>query len=471
MAYVSSNPDDETLDEGGPLVPGGAPTPSAPTTGATGQAAGQKPKTSGRFADLGEYLRVNAPQQFGSQLAGKIGQDVDAAGNQLGQASNEFKSRADAGTVKDDQGLIGQVGTNPEGIDVGAYSKLKDASYGGPTNFSSSSDLYNQTTGQANAAESKANASKTEGGRFALLDSYYGKPQYSQGQKSLDNLLVQNDPNSQQAFKQIQDNARALQSNVAQTGNQLSAYGNQAKAATEATKNSARSALGIDDAGTATGTGALGDLKASVGNKLNAKQAEADRIASLAGNPDSLGQISPDLAAYLNSIGTSYGVDPRKYLSETAKESLTDRGVASQPDLARMKALTQLAGLDNSYDAEGAGQYADSPLYKFDKDNYADSVANAHRGYDTESSEYKNATGWLDNMIEHLKANPNGGQIASNATLPPGVTAFTGSNADALKNYAAQKAKIASDWDKLRGRYGFPSGGTIATGGITGGLR
>src|SRR4051812_34412162 len=272
MAYVSSNPDDETLDEGGPLVPGGAPTPSAPTTGATGQAAGQKPKTSGRFADLGEYLRVNAPQQFGSQLAGKIGQDVDAAGNQLGQASNEFKSRADAGTVKDDQGLIGQVGTNPEGIDVGAYSKLKDASYGGPTNFSSSSDLYNQTTGQANAAESKANASKTEGGRFALLDSYYGKPQYSQGQKSLDNLLVQNDPNSQQAFKQIQDNARALQSNVAQTGNQLSAYGNQAKATTEATKNSARSALGIDDAGTATGTGAIGDLNTQINNNFSNRQ-------------------------------------------------------------------------------------------------------------------------------------------------------------------------------------------------------
>jgi hypothetical protein len=466
MAFVT-DPQDDELDSSGPLVPGGAPAPTAPSTGGAAKPTSQ-PKGSGRFADLGEYLRVNQPQQFGQQLASKVGSDVDGAQNALGSAANEFKSRADQSTIQDSQGLIGQVGTNPENIDQTAFSGLRDAEYRGPTTFQSASDLYNQTAGAANAAAGKAQASKSEGGRFALLDNYYGRPQYSQGQRTLDNLLVQNDPNSQQAFKQIQDNAKNLQANVAQTGNELGAYGTQAKAATESTRKSARDALGLDNAGNLTGQGAVGEAQSGVNSRLSEYQQRAQEIQK-ARDEGRYSDISPEMASILQQIGTPYGVNAGQYLSSTNPTELTAAGVTSGDEQARLRALYNLSGIDNPYDTTDAGSMYDKPLYGFKDQDYRDKVSGNKRAFET-------ALAPLQEQKTQTQTNISGvqsildrfGNIMTSYKGPDG-RAVRGRASDLMADLRRQATDIDKQTSNLYGQYGLDYGTPAVGGGVVGG--
>lgn len=366
MAYIDSSLLEDDNAEA-PATGGGAPSGfgAAPSSSVQGAANPSKQKTPNNFADLSEYLRVNEPQQFGTQVAGKIGEDVNKAQQSLNNAEGQFKERADSATVQDNQNLINQVGTAPESVDKAAFTGLRDATYKGPENFTDTQDLYNQATGSAKAAAGKANASKTEGGRFALLDSYFGKPSYSQGQKTLDNLLIQNDDNSKQAFSQMQQNAQNLQGQVAQTGQELGQYGSEAKAKTAATRQAARGALGIDDSGNLlAGQGAIGGLQNQVQDQYQAalaKQQADDAAIRNAFATKDFSKLTPEQAAVLNGANyqsdSYYRVDPTKYLSDA---QLTQQNVATPEQQARYAALANLADVNNDFlpVTDDLGKYA-----------------------------------------------------------------------------------------------------------------
>lgn len=404
MAYVDQDLEEE-LEGGGSVVPGGGVSNNAPTASAApAPGAGPKQKTPGRFADLGEYLRVNQPQQFGEQLAGKVGADIDKGQQALAGAQDEFRSRADASTIRDTQGLIDQVGSSPETVDADAFAHLRDASYSGPAKLTDTADLYNKVQGAAGSAVGKAGAAKTEGGRFALLDSYFGKPSYSQGQKSLDNLLVQNDPNSKQAFDQMQQNAQGLQANVNQAGVDLGNYGAGAKAATEGTRSSARGALGIDDAGNLSSGGAFGELLSQLDQNVEARrQAAQDQYGefgvlqnanNLSGvdqalldrlglNPAEYGGFQMDMPSFMKGVdrnvigqqfsfgrdGAILGANPYQFVSQVAPDAINRGSVANADQVARLAALQKLAGMEGSVvdNIDQAGTYTDSPLTNFNK--------------------------------------------------------------------------------------------------------
>lgn len=410
MAYVSEESlEQEESQTGAPLIPGGgAGGGPANAAGAAAASAGGKKKTPGRFADLGEYLRVNEGQQFGQKLAGKIGEDVDKGASTLASAQDEFKTRADSATVRDDQNLVSQVGTRPEDIDVDSYARLRDASYTGPKSLVDAQDLSGQVQGAAVGAVNKANATKTEGGRFALLDNYFGKPQYGQGQKSLDNLLVQNDKGSQQAFDQMRQNAKALEQNVGQAGVDLGNYGAQAAGTTQATRASARGALGIDDAGNyVEGQGALGQQFGELDSSVAARRKQAAdeyaaQQAALAGkrgtneldpelaqkygltgyggntiqkplflnNPNSYSAIQQQLN--LSKADQFYGEDASNYLNRVADEDLNRGTVATQDQAARLRTLQKLSGMDTDLvgNLDQAGTYDDEDLLSFNKQGF-----------------------------------------------------------------------------------------------------
>jgi len=392
MAYTDESLLEDQNDTANATVSGGAPI--ANTSGpATATAASQKSKTPTNFANLSEYLRVNKPQEFGSQVAGKIGEDVNQAQNTLANSESQFKERADANTVTDKNNLIGQVGTAPEGIDKAAFTGLRDAEYKGPANFSDTQDLYNQTTGQAGAAAGKANASKTEGGRFALLDNYFGKPSYSQGQKSLDNLLIQNDDNSKQAFSQMQQNATALQSKVGQTTQQLGEYGNTAKQKTVDTRAAARGALGIDDAGNLVeGTGAIGGTQKDIADQFasrKAAQAADDTAIRQALTSGDYSKLTPAQLAVVGQQAQNgegnYGVDATKYLS---KAELTAQNTQSPEQQRRLAALGSLAGMDDlgapMGDGSDVGKYATDTGVGLNFDALTNAISGQKQAYQTE---------------------------------------------------------------------------------------
>lgn len=400
MAYVQNSDleDEQEQGNGGPVTPGSGTASNAPIDGnqqAQAPAAGQK-KMPGRFADLGEYLRVNQGQNFGGQVAGKIGQDINQGQQSLLGAQEQFKQRADANTVKDTNNLIGQVATNPEGIDVNEYAKLRDAQYKGPAALSDTQDLYNQVQGAAGSAVGKANASKTEGGRFALLDSYYGKPSYSQGQKSLDNLLVQNDKNSQQAFDQMRSNANQLQQNVNNAGVELGNYGAQARGQTEAVANQAKNAV----------TGELGNTKNQINQNYQdvlANQGNQYNLLNQALQSRDISGLSDEQKNLLNfgDLDAYYGVDPSQYLS---KGQVTETGAMTPEQLTRYRALEKLAGSQDVYSGQQAGGLG--PLLGFDSDVFKNLVGGQKAAYEQAltkgSSSVSGDTDRLNNYLAQL---------------------------------------------------------------------
>ncbi len=273
------------------------------------------------------------------------------------------------------------MGSNPQDINVDEFSKLRDAEYKGPNSLSDTADLYNQVQGSAGSAVGKANASKTEGGRFALLDNYFGKPSYSQGQKSLDNLLVQNDPNSQQAFDQMRTNANALQNNVNQAGVDLGNYGVQGKAQTEQTKNAARSAIGIDEAGNQVEGGALSGAKTGLQSayeqRLAQQKAQEDAYRAALSQRDFAGTQGLGL----ENNGPLYNLDLGNYL--TKPNDLNVQTAASPEQAQRLKALSALAGQQNDLitDESLVGKYDTEPVVGFDKDAFSRAIEQATSGY------------------------------------------------------------------------------------------
>lgn len=365
-----------------PVTGGGGPAPAA----GAGAAGGGAPK---QFADLGEYLRVNQPQEFGQQLAGKIGQDIDQGQQTLQDASNQFGERVDAATIRDNQGLIDQVSTAPELIDPDQFATLRDAQYQGPRSLAETPDLYNQVQGASGSAVGKAQASGSEAGRFALLDNYFGRPEYSQGQKSLDNLLVQADPNSQQAFDQMRANAKQLQDSTNQAGVDLNARAGQARQQTQDTRQAARGALGIDDVGQLTGSGAIQSSLAPVDERLTQQQQRLSQIQDIMGqygDSTAASQLTPEMLellgidpAQFNEI--KFGGDGGRWLPfsvaqgefaaplssfvDTASEDSLNRASVSSPEeAARLNALASLAGMDPSgiIGAGDAGSMYEQPL-------------------------------------------------------------------------------------------------------------
>lgn len=413
MAYVDTSAledEQQKNDPSGVVTGAGAPAaPAAPAGGgASGSSSTQSKTPANNFADLSQYLKINAPQEFGSTLAGKVGDDINSGETTLSDAQTQFKNRADASTIRDDQGLTNQLSQSPESVDPNAFATIRDAAYKGPTSLSDASDLNSQVTGAASSAVGKANASKTEGGRFALLDNYFGKPSYSSGQKSLDNLLVQDDPNSQQAFDQMRQNAQQLQSNVNQAGVDLGNYGAAAKGTTLSTRANARNALGIDDAGNyVDGLGALGSSVGQLNAQATARQKQAaDEYAAATAatqGKTQLSQIDPALAQKYGITATSagsismptflrnpdfnyitdpqlglnasglWGVDPSKDITRVADSDLNAGAVATPAQATRLKALQNLGGLSTDLVSNlgASGTYDTEPVTAFNSADFA----------------------------------------------------------------------------------------------------
>lgn len=408
-------------------------------------------KGSGQFADLSNYLRINQPQNFGTQLAGKVGSDIQNEGNAIDQTGQEFKSRADQATVQANPDLVARA-TGDQAADfaadkanVDAFQKQMKASYAGPTSFSDASDLFNTATGAAQTATQKADAGQSESGRFALLNDYFGNPTYTQGQKSLDNLLVQNDPNAQQAFDQMKQNAQGVADKEKTVESSSNAYGSAARGTTEATSNAARAALGVDASGNvltdASGNplnqGAIGTLENTLQNSATSAQAAYDKatqdIQAAVASKD-LSKLTPEEKQMLGLELPQdlYKVDPSNYLSFTPKTDINVSTEASKADAARLDALLKLGGLQNSFLDDSVAGTAPTSFAKFDQTGFNNAIGDQQAQY----------TG---------QANPILSNIQSLATSPLVLTDSGNPLQDRLNQISDQYNKL----NAVRAQYGL----------------
>lgn len=373
---------------------------------------GSKGTNSGSFTNLQQYLDKNSSLNFGGQLAGKVDEVVTGAQDAQKDTDSQFKSQVDSSTVKKDDNVIKSLNEDPINTDYDAFVKMRDAKYSGPNSIVDT-DLYQPLYDKTQKAVSSAEATKSEGGRKALLDENYGAAKgrydYTSGQKKLDNLLIQNDPNSRQAFADVQDKASAVNQNLSALQQQLDAYANQGKQATTDTRSAARGAVGIDDAGNLTGQGAIGGLQGILSQTAQQKQAQqAQDYAAYQAALKARDYASSGAKLGIDqNTGPLYNLDLGSYLSRA--NDVNANTVASQQQAAQLQALAKLAGAQQLGDASVAGKYSDSnaPLVTFDKDSFSGALSNAKGNFDSNLSSQNAALGGYQNELRELikKAN------------------------------------------------------------------
>ena len=413
------------------------------------QNSGTAGTSSGAFTNLQSYLDANKSLNQGAKFAGKVGENVAGAQKAQSEAETGFKQDVDTGSVQKNDALIEAARKTPQQVvaDQSKFSdflKQRDASYAGPRNLVDQGERYQNVSSATDTASERAELTKDEAGRKTLLDTYYGsgngRYDYTPGQKNLDNLLIQNDPTSREALSKVQSDAAATKQRFGTLKDELASYAGTAATNTAAARAGARGALGIDDSGNVLAfdnirgnAGALQDAVEVVDERLAQRQAALAKEQELLGfgNNQSLSQFTPEQIArmgidpeqfkgvsqvplwravggergesrtyspnddyaknfrgYQVDPGYLYGVDPRQYAKLTDPSALNRSSVANTEELAQLQALSQLAGVDQSWitDPSVVGSQFDQGLSDYDRAKLTSDVADKRNAFSSELS-------------------------------------------------------------------------------------
>lgn len=192
--------------------------------GSQAAARGTSPGGS-KFFNIQNYLNANKPgsQQLESGLESKVTGEADKVRAGIQQAQQQFGQQAGAEQQRLQQGqqLTGNLfGAQPTQditkltpdqqqqminlrTGTGAYQQLGDQSQQQLGQLQNQQQQLGQSAAQAN----------TEAGRFQMLGNTFGRPGYAQGQRRLDQLLLQTDPG---LLKKLQTNATGAATGVGQ---------------------------------------------------------------------------------------------------------------------------------------------------------------------------------------------------------------------------------------------------------------
>lgn len=333
-----------------PLTAASAGSPvGGPMTQAAAPAA---PQGSGRFINLQKYIQANAPksqeQSLGGQIAQKFGQQVGQVGQKIGQAQQQFQT----GIAPEQQRLAGAksniqqtlaAATSPSNLTPEQIQQFQAFSQGqarGPQEMQGLQQLRSDVAQVGRTA----GLAQSEPGRFQLLRNYFGTPTYSTGQQRLDQLLLQSQPSGLQNLRsQAQGANQALGSAQQQTSQTLGELARQRAEAQTAAQT------GVTDAQTAEQgaitseaerlTGQRNQLATKLSQLLNGRGGTGFRQDEL-----SLLGLNP---ADIEGINIS-GVDLSSF-TPNSPQAITAGQVATPEQRARLEALSQLAGTDQTF--------------------------------------------------------------------------------------------------------------------------
>lgn len=306
----------------------------------------QGPTSSGRFVNLQNYLTANSNSDLGQNLTNKILDQSSSVKNKVNEEQKSFNTQAQDSLTQARSGNTTISGITPTttakdlekiSTDTTAIA-ARDAEYKGPSSLDEQGAIKNQVEGFTDLA----NQTKTEKGRFNLLGNMFAKQGYSQGQKNLDNLILQGDTTSKNALVGTQRAANDLQNTYNQN---LSDSKKQALQLTEEAQNIRKNVSDVLNK-TVQGVGSSIDLAydKALGEKSSLE--DAFKAGKLIDTPE-LYEANKFGNMYSNNY---FGVDPSKYL---AIADPTKAGVASEEQIRQLNALKSLAGETLSGKAKG----------------------------------------------------------------------------------------------------------------------
>jgi hypothetical protein len=343
--------------------------------------------TGSGFQNLDRYLQANAPKQFGQQVLGKVGDEVQKAGENQQAAGERFGQQVQQANTLPTEQQIDTAIEKPKEADKDAFQDWMKQKYTGPNNIAESQDIYNQFWSGTQQAGTRANLLGTEAGRFSLLDSYFGKPNYSFGQKSLDNLLVQESGLGKET-RDLRNQATQLKTTGNQQAKQLSSLAGQRAADVDASRQLVRGRIGLDDQGnviTGDNAGAIGKKWSEVDQAVKDANAERHQINNLLLNDLKTGKLSyEDMAKLGLTDGMNlYGLNLDKYY--TAGADLTKNQVMTPEQQAQIQALSELAGITDTYAQGTLGGKTDP--FTFNTDRLLQDISGTEAEYNRMLSE------------------------------------------------------------------------------------
>ena len=201
MAFVRDF-EEEDKDKGGNLSNTGG--------GVIGQGQAANPqapkRSSGSFTNLQSYLDVNRDQakQFTSDTTNTLREGVGQAQGTVRKEYDGFKGQVDQNTIRDDEQLRGRNASEIVGDDTAreAYQKRLNASYTGPTAFTSEKGYQDL----ADKQQTIGNTSTFAGKKQVAQDLYTKqRPTYTQGEANLDGVFLNQPKDSRQQFQALRD--------------------------------------------------------------------------------------------------------------------------------------------------------------------------------------------------------------------------------------------------------------------------
>lgn len=482
--FFDKNLDDENKDPSQLQISGASTTADAESSTPNSPSGNREQKTGSGFQNLDKYLTSNPSQQFGSQFVGKVGDQVKDASQKMSDASQQFKNQVTSSNQLPTQEQLNQVIEKPETANIDQFKGWANQSYTGPNSLAESQDAWNKYWSGTNQANASAKALGSEAGRFSLLDQYFGRPTYNFGQKSLDNLLVQNSGVGKQT-KAIQNQATQLKSQGADQAKALQGFAADRAGQVEQNRNNVLNTIGINADGsvkTGADAGAIGrewqSIDDYVAQQNNQRKGEVENLRGGLGS----GVLTQD---QLKALGLSadtnlYNVDLRNYL--TGGSDLTKDQVMTPEQRARLKALSNLAGITDTYG--GNAPVDPTAAYSFNNEKLKQDLGSTQASYQQElanaynsimapaagtyaAGQFKPVSSNLPSDIQNTYLNPGWlNQQISDLTqainAPPPVAEYQDGNVGAVDNseqrmrnqqQLQQLMKMKSALDQLGNQY------------------
>lgn len=398
---------------------GDATADPADTKGATGSANGGKGlQTGSNFQNLENYLNVNDAKGFSDQFQGKVQGNISKGKEATNQAFGGLFADVNKFSAPGAEQIKAAV-ADPLKADTGQFKGWTQQEYKGPTALTSNQNAFNQVTGAVQSAQDQAKLAGSAAGRFTLLDSFFGKPTYGTGQKSLDNLLVQRGGGLNTSA--LKGSAGSLAQATRAKEHELQNTASAKRGEIEQSRDLARSSLGIDAAGNLTGAGALGDfdkgLKERVAATAQANKAKYDRII---GDYASGKLTDEDLRDLGLSRGSNlYNLDINSYINPG--DTASAQNVASAEDYAKYKAFQEMGGLTGQLltDPSQAGSYKGVGI---NQSGIQDYIANTQRDYKSQDAaavgQMEKARGTISELAKQIDE-------IKGRTMTPANTTYT----------------------------------------------
>lgn len=354
MAFVSdSSPDQDPNQAPGqnPLAQQ-APVTSAPNAGGTGKATSAQPSNSTQaqpFTNLNSYLTANAPQitNEANNIAGGLTSQYNATTGAIDQAGKSFGADVNAGYTQSDPNVIAGVQSNPTAVAADpaqskAFTGMYNDNYTGPATFEDSS-YYAPLSSQVQAGQNAASQVGTVPGLQSYLSQ--GNPNYTQGQSTLDSVLLNGNPDAVSTIQAAATPYANLPSYLSSAVTSGDAAVQTAQQNAQATKTAAQNAMT-----TAQGTvnGRINSEEAAAVKQAQdynaAVQAAQSAVATEVPQANSLQDIMNQFGASWMGAKPTY-LDPSKISIPNSVIGLPNAGaVASGQDYSDVSALEQLAG-------------------------------------------------------------------------------------------------------------------------------